>query len=130
MGNRVDSLDGFSKVARNEIFDNGERELVTVRLEAREFGDLFALVFTSDGTSNVPSIFEESEGDVGCDESGDTGNEDGLGAGHGVVIEIMEGIVVSGRGVSLEESAIVPLAILYIMIPPALARNNFQSLPK
>ena len=87
MSNGVNSLHRLSEVARHQILYNGERELVSVRLEARQFGNLLALVFISDSTSNVPSILEESEGDMGCNESGDTGNEHGLGVGHYVLID-------------------------------------------
>ena len=87
MGDSIYSLHRLGEVARYQILHNGERELVPVRFEAWQFGNLLALVFTSDSTSDVPSIFKESEGNVGCDESGNTGNEHGLGAGHYVLLE-------------------------------------------
>lgn len=78
----IDSLDGLCKVTSNEILDDGKGQLFGKRLEARQFGYLLALVCTSNSATDVPAVFEESEGNVGCDEAGNTGDENGLRAGH------------------------------------------------
>lgn len=82
MRDSIDTLYGLGKVTSDEILYDGERQLLGVRLEDRQLGYLLALVFTSDSASDVPSILEESKGDVGRDETGDTGDDYGFGAGH------------------------------------------------
>lgn len=78
----IDTLDGLRKVTSDEILDDGEGQLLGVGLEDRQLGYLLPLVFTADSASDVPPILEESKGDMGCDETGNTGDEYSLGAGH------------------------------------------------